>query len=162
MAKKFFKETEDEVLEFFAGKRNKETGTEPWTLTRYLKGPDGLPVCGALGVERAELPTKGTSMARVLKAFGLSDERWVTYRLVLNGGAGAPKGDEQLWAAWDSKLQVSHIPTWEEAEQEALFANERAFAEFRERALAAGKTEDWISEVIDAEVLPSFEAEEED
>ena len=71
-------------------------------------------------------------------------------------------GNEQLYAAWDPKEARTGLKEWEEAEEVALGLNEAAFNDFRERALAAGKTEDWISEQIDEELLPYFYATAED
>lgn len=67
-------------------------------------------------------------------------------------------GNEQLYAAWDPKEARTGLKEFEEAEEVALGLNEAAFNVFRERALAAGKTEDWISEQIDEELLPYFYA----
>ena len=71
-------------------------------------------------------------------------------------------GNEQLYAAWDPKEARTGLKEFEEAEEVALGLNEAAFADFRERALAAGKTEEWISEQIDEELLPYFYATAED
>lgn len=71
-------------------------------------------------------------------------------------------GNEQLYAAWDPKEARKGLKEFEEAEEVALGLNEAAFNDFRERALAAGKTEEWISEQIDQELLPYFYATAED
>ena len=71
-------------------------------------------------------------------------------------------GNEQLYAAWDPKEARTGLKEFEEAEEVALGLNEAAFADFRERALAAGKSEEWISEQIDEELLPYFYATAED
>lgn len=71
-------------------------------------------------------------------------------------------GNEQLYAAWDPKEARTGLKEFEEAEEIALGLNEAAFADFRERALAAGKSEEWISEQIEQELLPYFYATAED